>query len=192
MARLSGSTNVTAQILCQMAGLALDQHDPGRAAVLLEEARPAAQAPEIQGTWNYHQGRLWLASGDASQALSFFQNALAADRKVLNRAGMGADLQGIGQAWEAQADFSQAFLYYSRAFNLYASTNSPEKAKLCLDALRRVNQAGRLGHSLKLFEQELAAKQAADAPCPPPPKTALPLKASPPPKPNPDAPGLAD
>lgn len=180
MARISGSPKVIGQVLCQMAGLALDQHDSSRAALLLEEARPAAQAAEVQGAWNYHQGRLFLANGDSVKALQFFQNALAADRKILNRTGMGADLQGLGRVWEDQGDYLQAFQYHSRAFELYASTSSREKAQICLDALRRVNKAGRLGLSLKPFEQQLAASLAADAPCPPPSQTAEPPKAAPP------------
>ena len=81
---------------------------------------------------------------------------------------MGADLQGLGQVWEEQGDFSKAFLYYSRAFELYAATNSLEKARLCLDTLRRLNKAGGLGRSLKPYEQQLEASKAAAAPCPPP------------------------
>lgn len=176
MARLSGSAKVKGRVLCQMAGLALDQHDPGTAAVLLEEARPVAQEAEVQGAWHYQQGRLLLVRGDSVKALDFFQKALAADRSSLNRTGMGADLLGLAKVWEDQGDFPQAFLYYSRAFELYASTNSREKAQLCLDALRRVNKSGALGRSLKMFEQQLAASKAADAPCPPPSNTAAPAK----------------
>jgi tetratricopeptide (TPR) repeat protein len=176
LARLSGSARVRGQVLCQMAGLALDRQDPGTAAVLLEEAQPAAQLAEVQGAWNYQQGRLSLAGGDTVKALAFFQAALAADRSILNRPGMGADLQGLGQVWEAQGDFSRAFLYYSRAFDLYAATGSLEKAQLCLDVLRRLNKAGRLGHSLKPYEQQLAVSKAAAAPCPPPAKTTPPTQ----------------
>jgi tetratricopeptide (TPR) repeat protein len=176
MARLSGSAKVKGQVLCQMAGLALDQHDPGTAAVLLAEARPVGQEAEVQGAWNYQQGRLMLFRGDSVKALDSFQKALAADRSILNKTGMGADLQGLGKVWEDQGDFLQAFLYYSRAFELYASTNSQEKAQLCLDALRRVNKSGGLGRSLKPFEQQLAASRAADAPCPPPSNTSEPAK----------------
>jgi tetratricopeptide (TPR) repeat protein len=111
-ARVSGSDKVRGQVLCQMAGLALDQQDTGSAAVLLDEAKPAAREPLVQGAWNYQQGRLFLANGDSVQALKFFQDALAADRKILNRTGMGADLQGLGRVWEAQGDFPKSFLYY--------------------------------------------------------------------------------
>ena len=170
-ARLSGSAKVKGQVLCQMAGLALDQQDPAAAAVLLEEAGPAARESEVQGSWNYQQGRLSLARGDTVKAWQFFQAALSADRKVLNRPGMGADLQGLARVWEEQGDFDKAFLYYSRAFELYAATRSLEKARLCLDALRRVNRAGSLAHPLKPFEQQLEASKAAEAPCPPVSKT---------------------
>jgi len=177
MARLSGLPRVRGQVLCQMAGLALDQQDPGTAAVLLEEARPAAREAEVQGSWNYQQGRLSLARGDTVKALPFFQEALAADRKILNRTAMGADLLGLGEAWEAQGDFSQSFLYYSRAFELYAIIGGRDKARLCLQSLRRVNKAGGLGRSLKPYEQQLETSKAAAAPCPPPPNTTEPDKA---------------
>jgi tetratricopeptide (TPR) repeat protein len=148
-----------------MAGLALDQQDLSTAGLLLEEARPAALEALVQGAWNYQQGRLSLARGDSVKARQFFEDALTADRKILNRTGMGADLQGLGKVWEDQGDFEKSFLYYSRAFDLYASTNSREKAHICLDTLRRINQAGRLGHSLKPFERQLESKRAAEAPC---------------------------
>ena len=83
-----------------MAGLALDQQDPATAAVLLEEARPLAREPEVKGSWNFQQGRIFLARGDTVKAMYAFQEALAADRTILNRNGMGADLQGLGQVWE--------------------------------------------------------------------------------------------
>jgi tetratricopeptide (TPR) repeat protein len=168
LARLSGSARVMGQVLCQLAGLALDRQDPGTAQLLLEEAKPTARESEVRGAWNYQQGRLLLARGDPVKAWEFFQAALAADRTFLNRSGMGADLQGLGKAFEDQGDFPKSFLYYSRAFELYAATNSLEKARLCLDSLRRVNRAGGLARSLKPFEQQLEAGKAANAPCPPP------------------------
>jgi len=174
LARRSGSARVKGQVLCQMAGLALDRQDPASAAVFLEEARPAARESEVQGSWNYQQGRFSQARGDTVKARDFFQAALAADRKILNRSGMGADLQGLGKVWEELGDSGRSFLYYSRAFELYAATNSLEQARLCLDALRRVNRAGGLARSLKPFEQQLEAAKAAAAPCPPPSKTGKP------------------
>ena len=174
LARQSGSAKVKGQVLCQMAGLALDQQDLGTAAMLLEEAKPFAREAEVKGSWNYQQGRVFLARGDTVQAMSAFQAALAADKNTLNRPGMGADLQGLGRVWEERDDLSKAFLYYSRAFELYTVTNSREKAKLCLDTLRRLNQAGRLGLSLKSYEQQLEASKAATAPCPPPVQSAEP------------------
>lgn len=174
LATQSGSPRVKGRVLCQMAGLALDRQEVGTAAVLLEEAKPFAREAEVKGPWNYQQGRVFLARGDAVQAMSAFQDALAADRNILNRTGMGADLQGLGRVWEERGDFSKAFLYYARAFELYAVTNSLEKARLCLDTLRRLNKAGGLGRSLKPYEQQLEASKAATAPCPPPVKTTEP------------------
>ena len=64
LARQSGSAKVKGQVLCQMAGLASDQQDFGTAAVLLEEAKPSAREAEVKGSWNYQQGRVFLARGD--------------------------------------------------------------------------------------------------------------------------------
>jgi len=180
-ARLSGSAKIKGQVLCQMAGLALDQQDLGTAAALLEEARPMAREDEVQGSWNYQQGRLLLARGDTVRAWRFLQAALTADRKILNRPGMGADLQGLARVWEEQGDFDKAFLYYRRAFELYAATRSLEKARLCLEALRRVNRAGGLAQTLKPLEQQLEASKAAGAPCPPAAKTGTAAPGQPPP-----------
>ena len=163
LARQSGSARVRGQILCQMAGLALDQRDTGTAARLLEEARPLARDPQVKGSWQYQQGRVCLANGDTVKAMSAFQDALAADRTALNRPGMGADLQGLGQVWEDQGDISKSFLYYARAFELYAATKNLEKARLCLDTLRRLNKTGRLGLSLKPYEKQLLDITAAGA-----------------------------
>ena len=174
-ARLSGSAKVRGQVLCQMAGLALDQQDPATAAAHLEEARPASRNAEVQGSWNYQQGRLSLARGDTVKALPFFQEALKSDRNILNRSGMAADLKALGETWEAQGDFPQSFPYYSRAFELYATLASRDKARLCLEALRRVNRAGSLGRSLQPYEQQLETGQA-DATCPPGAKTNEPEK----------------
>lgn len=159
LARQSGSPKVLGQVLCQMAGLTLDRQDTGAAALLLEEARLTARTPEVQGSWNYQQGRLALARGETSRAVDFFQAALTADRQVLNRPGMGADLLGLGQAWEQRAEFTRAFLYYQRAFDLFVTTGSQERARESLAALHRVNRAGGLGRSLKLFEQHLQTGQ---------------------------------
>jgi tetratricopeptide (TPR) repeat protein len=155
LARQSGSVKVRGQVLCQMAGLALDQQDTGTAVRLLEEARPLARDPGVKGSWMYQQGRVFRAEGDTVKAMSAFQDALAADRAALNRLGMGADLQGLGQVWEDQGDLSKAFLYYARAFELYATTNNQEKARLCLGTLCRLNKSGRLGLSLKPYEKQL-------------------------------------
>lgn len=179
LARQSGSSKVLGQVLCQLAGLALDRQDIPAAASWLHEAQPARREAEVRGSWNYQQGRLSLARGNPKVGRDFFLEALAADRAILNRPGMGADLQGLGQSWEDQGDFGRAFLYYGRAFDLYATTGRTEKARLCLAALRRVNQAGGLGRSLQPFEEELAGETAA-APSPTPAKPA-PSRPTPPP-----------
>lgn len=179
LAGRAGSLRLRGQILCQMAGLALDKNDPGTAAALLAEAEPAQKEPAVRGPWFYQQGRLHLIRGDFLTARDFFHQALEADRAVLNRPGMGADLQALSQVAAGQGDFDQAFLYASRAFRLYAATQSWTKARQCLETLRHLNQNGKLGQNLELFEKQVAAAQAAGT-CPPPPPAPTP-GASPPP-----------
>jgi len=169
MAGRSGSVRVMVQVLCQMAGMALDRGDLGAAAQLLEEARPAMRGVQVRGSWNYQQGRLALARGDSAGALAFFREALRNDRAILNRTAMAADLMGLGNAWEAQGDFSQAFFYFSRACQLYATLRSRDQARLSVEALRRVNAAGGLGRSLQPYEQLLEPPWS-DPACPPPPE----------------------
>lgn len=166
-ARRANSLRILGQILCQAAGLALDNNDPGRAATLSAEAEPASRETAVRGPWHYQRGRLALARGDLSQARHFFQQALEADRANLNRQGMGADLLGLAQVEETQGNFDRAFLLASRAFRLYAATASWQKARHSLEILRRLNNNGRLGQALEPLEKQLAAGQAAAAPCPP-------------------------
>jgi tetratricopeptide (TPR) repeat protein len=103
-ARLSRSPQVLGQVLCQAAGAALSENDLSTAAALLAEAAPASSHPGVRGPWNYQQGRLQLARGDLPLARNYFHQALAADRAILNRLGLGADLQGLADVEERQGD----------------------------------------------------------------------------------------
>ncbi|MFP3867735.1 MAG: tetratricopeptide repeat protein [Desulfobacteraceae bacterium] len=148
----SGSAAAQARILCQLASWHLDQQDLEAAARLLTQARSLATTPALQGTWNHHWGRLRLAQGETSAALTHFNTALAADREILDRAAMAADLFGLAETYQAQGDLDQAFYYYSRAFDVYATLGKKSRIAECRQRLHQVNEAGRLGHSLKRFE----------------------------------------
>lgn len=151
-AQRSGSREAQARVLCQLAGFYLDQGDPATTAALLEQARPLAVTPALQGMWQHHQGRLSLAQGDTLDALAHFNRALDADREILDRAAMAADLYGLGEAYQAQGAMAQAFTYYSRAFGVYAGLGKRAQLQKCLARLRQVNAAGQLGRSLERFE----------------------------------------
>ena len=153
-AERSGANTARARILCQLASWYLAQQNPGSAAVLLTQARPLATTPALQGTLNHHWGRLRLRQGNHLAALKHFNQALAADREILERAAMAADLFGLAETYEAQGELDQAFYYYSRAFDVYAALGKKARSEECRERLRQVNHKGRLGHSLKRFESQ--------------------------------------
>ncbi|WP_449244778.1 tetratricopeptide repeat protein [Desulfobacca acetoxidans] len=152
MAQQARAARVQGQVLCQAAGLALDQQDTATAAGFLEQARGMAQDPAVQGAWNYQHGRLALSQGNAEGAVAFFSQALAADRKLLQKSAMAADLLGLAEAWELRGDPAQSFQYYARSSEVYAALGNLAKVQTCLTGLRRVNAVGNLGRSLHLYK----------------------------------------
>ncbi|MBW1916584.1 MAG: tetratricopeptide repeat protein [Deltaproteobacteria bacterium] len=148
----SASTEARGRILCQLASWYLDQQELEAATAMLTQARPLATTPALQGTWNHHWGCLRLAQGDTDAALTHFNQALAADREILDRSAMAADLFGLAETYQARGELDQAFYYYGRAFDVYAILGKKSRIEECLKRLRQVNEAGRLGRSLKRFE----------------------------------------
>jgi hypothetical protein len=53
----------------------------------------------------------------------------------------------------AQGDLSQAFYYYSRAFDIYAGLGKNAPLQQCLERLSEINSQGNLRQSLERFEQ---------------------------------------
>ncbi|MDD3580999.1 MAG: tetratricopeptide repeat protein [Desulfobacca sp.] len=153
-AERSGANTARGRILCQLASWYLEQQDQGTAAALLTQARPLATTPALQGTLNHHWGRLRLAQGNPPAALEHFNQALAADREILDRAAMAADLFGLAETYQAQGALDQAFYYYGRAFDVYAALGKRSRSEECRERLRQVNEKGQLGQSLKRFESQ--------------------------------------
>jgi len=152
----ANSPGARARILCQMAGLARDQGDLATAQSRLHEAQPLMQsATALQGPCRYQWGRLSLAQGDPATAAGHFEAALAADRQLLARGGMAADLMGLGEAQAALGDWDRAFSFYARAFDIYTALKQPSRLTECFAQLSRVNTQGGLGYDLKPFAARL-------------------------------------
>lgn len=157
-AQHSGSKEALGLVLCQMGGFYLSQQDQEAAAEVLKQAQPLATTPALQGALNHHLGRLYLRQGDIDAALKHFNQALAADREILDRAAMAADLFGLAETYQARGDLAQAFDYYRRSFDVYAALKKRTRLQECAARLRQVNNTGHLGRSLKRFEPYLKLK----------------------------------
>ena len=152
-ARQSRSPQALGRVYLQWASFFLDQHDPASAQDFLTRAQPLATTPELKGTLFHHRGRLSLARGDTGQALEMFAQALRADRSILDRAAMAADLFCLGETYQTRGDLDQAWDNYARAFDVYAGLGKKAQLDRCLKRLQEVNREGRMGHSLERFEK---------------------------------------
>jgi tetratricopeptide (TPR) repeat protein len=141
------------QVLCRWGSFYLDQQNYGAALDFLKQAQSLATTPALKGNLYHQWGRLYLAQGDAPTAAANFAQALAADRQVLDRAAMAADLFALGETHQVGGDFSRAFYYYGRAFDVYAALGKKSPLKECVKRLKEVNDQGQLGQSLERFEK---------------------------------------
>jgi tetratricopeptide (TPR) repeat protein len=142
------------RVLLRWASFHLDQKNPAAAAAALHEAQKLAKrAPSLQGAWAYQKGRLALAQGDNAAALTFFQQALTSDRKVLDRAAMAADLCALGETHQLRGELPQAWESFARAFDVYAALGKKAPLSRCLVKLQEVNAQGQLGNSLERFQK---------------------------------------
>jgi tetratricopeptide (TPR) repeat protein len=153
-AQRARSSTARGRVLLRWASFYLDQQDPASAAASLHEAQKLATTTSLKGALAYQRGRLSLAQGDTAAALSSFHQALVFDRRILDRAAMGADLYSLGEVHQLRGEMSQAWEYFSRAFDVYAFTGKKAQAARCLARLQEVNSQGGLGHSLELFQQQ--------------------------------------
>lgn len=152
-AQRSNSPPALGRVLCRWAGFSLDRQDPAAARTFLDEAQRMAKTPALKGALHHQWGRLFLSQGDTAAALDHFTQALQADRQVLDRGAMAADLFLLGETQQRRGDLAQAFLYYGRAFDVYAGLGKKTPLQECLKRLKEVNSQGRLGNSLERFEK---------------------------------------
>ena len=139
------------QVLCRWGSFYLDQNNLPAARDFLTQAQPLAATPALKGNLYHQWGRLHLAQGDTFAAAENFTIALNADREVLDRAAMAADLFSLGETYQAGGEWPRAFYYYGRAFDVYAALGKKSPLKECLKRLEQVNTQGHLGQSLERF-----------------------------------------
>jgi len=104
----------------------------------------------------YQQGRLALARGDTTAAADYLTQALSGDRELQDRAAMAADLYHLGEAYRLRGDWYQAFRYYARAFDVYASMGRRAQLAECLARLQEANREGALNQPLERFEKQVS------------------------------------
>ena len=148
------------RVLIRWASFYLDQQNPASAAASLDQARKLAHTSSLKGALAYQRGRLLLAQGQTSDAIASFGQALTSDRQILDRAAMGADLFSLGETHQLRGEMSQAWEYFSRAFDIYASLGKKAQTSRCLARLQEVNSQGGLGHSLESFQKQAQASPA--------------------------------
>jgi len=157
-ARWSQDRAALGRVYVRWSGFALDQLDFGRAEAYLKQAkRLARRTPALKAAVAYQQGRLALARGDTSAAATYLTQALNGDREVQDRAAMAADLFYLGETYRVQGNWSRAFTYYARAFDVYASLGRQTRLQECLTRLREANREGYLNQPLERFEKHLKA-----------------------------------
>ena len=157
VARLSKDKAALARIYCRWAGFYLDQMELSRTEEYLNLARPLARAPASKAALAHQQGRLALARGDAQTAIAHLIHALEEDRKLLDRAAIAADLYFLGEAFRLQQDWPQAFDYYARAFDVFATLGRQAPLQDCLKRLKEANREGFLNRPLERFEKHTQA-----------------------------------
>jgi tetratricopeptide (TPR) repeat protein len=154
-ARWSKDKAALARAYVRRSGFALDQLDFSRAEAYLKLATPLARTPALKAAVAYQQGRLALARGDTLAATTHLTQALYGDRELQDRAAMAADLYYLGEAHRLRGDWPQAFHYYARAFDVYASLGRRTRLQECLARLQEANREGSLNQPLERFEKRL-------------------------------------
>lgn len=151
-AQKSKSSAALGRALCRLAGYYLDAKDFASAQKFLQQAQPLASSPDLQGAFFHQWGRYNLAQTDLEAAWTNFSKALEADRKLLDRAAMAADLFALGETRQAQGEWREAFDYFGRAFDIYVGLSKKARLQDCLKQLQEANKRGKLGYSLQRFE----------------------------------------
>jgi tetratricopeptide (TPR) repeat protein len=149
----SPSRPALGRVYIRWANFSLDQQRLPQARQYLEQAQSLARTPDLKGALQHQWGRLSLAQGDTTAALTHFNQALKFDRDMLDRAAMAADLFYLGETHRLRRDWPQAFSYFERAFDVYAALGKKTPLADCRKRLQEANTQGGLGYSLKRFEE---------------------------------------
>lgn len=83
----------------------------------------------------YLLGNIAHKKGNTQSALDLLRQALEADRKAENSAGIAADLEALAVLSRGQGAGEDAFHYYRRAFDVFVSLDSAADALRCAEAL---------------------------------------------------------
>lgn len=83
----------------------------------------------------YLLGNIAHKKGNTQSALDLLRQALEADRKAENSAGIAADLEALAVLSRGQSAGEDAFHYYRRAFDVFVSLDSAADALRCAEAL---------------------------------------------------------
>jgi tetratricopeptide (TPR) repeat protein len=153
-AQWARSKTAQGRVLLRWASYYLDQQNLASAADSLQQAHKLAKTSSLKGSLAYQRGRLLMAQGNTSEAISSFCQALFFDRPILDRTAMAADLFSLGEVHQLRGEMSQAWSYFSRAFDVYAYLGKNAQTSRCLARLQEVNSQGGLGHSLARFQKQ--------------------------------------
>jgi tetratricopeptide (TPR) repeat protein len=80
-------------------------------------------------------GNIAHKRGNSQAAVDLLRQALEADRKAENSAGIAADLEALAVLSRGQGAREDAFHYFRRAFDVFVSLDSAEAALRCAEAL---------------------------------------------------------
>jgi tetratricopeptide (TPR) repeat protein len=156
-ARWSKDKGALARSYVRWAGFAIDRSDFSGAESYLKLAKRLARTPGLKAAVAFQQGRLALTRSDAPGATTHLVRALEGDRLLQDRAAMAADLYYLGEAYRLRRNWSRAFRYYVRAFDVYASLGRRPQLQECLARLKEANREGSLNQPLERFEKQLNA-----------------------------------
>ena len=156
-ARWSKDKGALARSYVRWAGLALDQLDFSRAESYLKLAKPLARTTALKAAVAFQQGRLALARSDTGGAIVHLIRALEGDRQMQDRAAMAADLYCLGEAYRLRRNWTRAFRYYVRSFDVYASLGRRAQLQECMARIKETNREGYLNQPLERFEKKLKA-----------------------------------
>ena len=136
-------------------------------ALAIQEQRYGPNHPAIASTLN-NLGNAWSVLGDAGQAVSYYDRALAIDeqsyQETPNHPEIAGTLNNLGNAWGALGDARQAVSFYQRALamweQVYQETpNHPEIAGTLNNLGSAWGDLGDAKQAVSFYERALAMKE---------------------------------